>query len=525
MSLGGRDDIYPSANAYVAPTPASGARNRYAEIMANYQQAQPFSFTGMPSTYTGGFNANPSTYTGGFTPYQRLVTPQPALPIEEAVSATTGGGGGGANREAPSAWSQMTPAERAAYYAANPTEGSIALGMQDLLGNATLMGQIGKYFGADGWYDSRLEKLGLDPESFAYGPPDPNFSSQNAATARNEAPAPVVTTPIVEAPVPVVTAPPVVAPMPAITEGLLSTPTVVSADEAELQSLLSRYPAPVEAPVTDLPPNARFYGTGEVPPEISENDFYAAQAAANLPSEIQSLLSRYPAPVEAPVTDLPPNARFYGTGEVPPEISENDFYAAQAAANLPSEIQSLLSRYPAPVETPAPAPAPVAPTEMRTVVERWNGEESPPAGQGWQAKALGKGEVGYTRTVNVPSSGSGGGGYYGDATPGGSFGFVQAPGERGPGGTRGYSPSPGTGSYGDARSDLRGGDGFAKGGYVSMQHLNGPDPMGPDDGYAALKDGEFVINDKAVKKYGIELMNAINSGKIKKGKLLGLLEM
>ena len=58
-----------------------------------------------------------------------------------------------------------------------------------------------------------------------------------------------------------------------------------------------------------------------------------------------------------------------------------------------------------------------------------------------------------------------------------------------------------------------------------MQHLLGPDPEGPDDGYAALKDGEFVINDKAVKKYGIELMNAINSGKISKGKLRGLLEM
>ena len=67
--------------------------------------------------------------------------------------------------------------------------------------------------------------------------------------------------------------------------------------------------------------------------------------------------------------------------------------------------------------------------------------------------------------------------------------------------------------------------GLAKGGYVSMQHLGGPDPEGPDDGYAALKDGEFVINDKAVKKYGIELMQAINSGKISKGKLRGLLEM
>ena len=67
--------------------------------------------------------------------------------------------------------------------------------------------------------------------------------------------------------------------------------------------------------------------------------------------------------------------------------------------------------------------------------------------------------------------------------------------------------------------------GWAQGGHVSMMHLQGPDPMGPDDGYGALKDGEYVINDKAVKKYGIELMQAINSGKISKGKLRGLLEM
>ena len=58
-----------------------------------------------------------------------------------------------------------------------------------------------------------------------------------------------------------------------------------------------------------------------------------------------------------------------------------------------------------------------------------------------------------------------------------------------------------------------------------MKNLLGPNPAGPDDGYASLKDGEYVINDKAVKKYGIELMNLINSGKISKGKLRGLLEM
>jgi hypothetical protein len=95
----------------------------------------------------------------------------------------------------------------------------------------------------------------------------------------------------------------------------------------------------------------------------------------------------------------------------------------------------------------------------------------------------------------------GGGGGGGSVATGGNNGDASGGGDRG---TRG---------------------GFAYGGYVSMQDLQGPNPAGPDDGYGALKDGEFVINDKAVKKYGIELMQAINSGKISKGKLRGLLEM
>jgi hypothetical protein len=97
--------------------------------------------------------------------------------------------------------------------------------------------------------------------------------------------------------------------------------------------------------------------------------------------------------------------------------------------------------------------------------------------------------------------GGGGNGNGGGVATGGNNGDASGGGDRG---TRG---------------------GFAQGGHVSMMHLQGPNPMGPDDGYAALKDGEYVINDKAVKKYGIELMNAINTGKISKGKLRGLLEM
>jgi hypothetical protein len=82
----------------------------------------------------------------------------------------------------------------------------------------------------------------------------------------------------------------------------------------------------------------------------------------------------------------------------------------------------------------------------------------------------------------------------------------------------------GRGDPGGDRGGWGRGGGYAKGGQVTMDRLQGPNPMGPDDGYAGLKDGEFVINAKSVGKYGINLMNAINNGKISKGKLRGLLE-
>lgn len=96
------------------------------------------------------------------------------------------------------------------------------------------------------------------------------------------------------------------------------------------------------------------------------------------------------------------------------------------------------------------------------------------------------------------------------------------------GGDRGYSGAPSAGSdvgRSAPGSAHDGAGGYAKGGHVSLMDLQGPDPEGPDDGYGALKDGEYVINDQAVNKYGIALMDAINSGKISNGELLGLLEM
>jgi len=95
ISYPGRQPYMSAPMPYI-PTPSSGGRNRYAEIMAQFRQAQPFSFFGYPQSYTGGYSYAPSTYTGGFTPYKRLVTPQPIVnPVEPTVPMVGAGGGGG----------------------------------------------------------------------------------------------------------------------------------------------------------------------------------------------------------------------------------------------------------------------------------------------------------------------------------------------------------------------------------------------------------------------------------------------
>ena len=57
---------------------------------------------------------------------------------------------------------------------------------------------------------------------------------------------------------------------------------------------------------------------------------------------------------------------------------------------------------------------------------------------------------------------------------------------------------------------------YAKGGRVNRNHLTGPDPEGPDEGYGALQGGEYVIKKAAVRKYGEGMLGKINSGKFSK---------
>ena len=64
---------------------------------------------------------------------------------------------------------------------------------------------------------------------------------------------------------------------------------------------------------------------------------------------------------------------------------------------------------------------------------------------------------------------------------------------------------------------------YAKGGMVNMRPQM-HNPPGPDDGYAALDNGEYVIRKKAVKKYGSNIFEQINAGKIPAQRLKSLLE-
>lgn len=75
----------------------------------------------------------------------------------------------------------------------------------------------------------------------------------------------------------------------------------------------------------------------------------------------------------------------------------------------------------------------------------------------------------------------------------------------------------GGGSYGGPGGAGFGGgsQAFNQGGMVRLKDLLGKAP-GPDDGYGALQDGEFVIKKDAVKRYGVKMLEQINRRKIAK---------
>jgi hypothetical protein len=82
----------------------------------------------------------------------------------------------------------------------------------------------------------------------------------------------------------------------------------------------------------------------------------------------------------------------------------------------------------------------------------------------------------------------------------------------------------GVDDFGDSDMDAGIGDtaGYAKGGMI--RGLLGPNPKGPDDGFAMVQRGEYVIKKSAVNKYGRGLLDMINEGKVPAKKIKSLLD-
>jgi hypothetical protein len=63
-----------------------------------------------------------------------------------------------------------------------------------------------------------------------------------------------------------------------------------------------------------------------------------------------------------------------------------------------------------------------------------------------------------------------------------------------------------------------------EGGLITPRNIRGPNPPGPDDGNTNIDIGEYVIRSSAVKKYGANIFEQINAGKIPAKRLKSLLE-
>ena len=157
---------------YPVATPAAsgmGSGDPYSQIMGQMGGATPYErimarMTPTMNPYgsvSGGYDPS---FQGGYDPglYSRLTRSG----LINTGGGGGGGGGGGSDYSDPNpAWSNMTQAERAAYYAANPTMASVTRGLQGLFGN-TLYGKIQNYFDPNFVTEEGLIAMGVNPAAY-----------------------------------------------------------------------------------------------------------------------------------------------------------------------------------------------------------------------------------------------------------------------------------------------------------------------------------------------------------------------
>ena len=148
----------PVPSQYQQVMGQTGGATPYERIMARMTPTMnPY------GSVSGGYDPS---FQGGYDPglYSRLT--RSGLINTGGMGGGGGGGGGGSDYSDPNpAWSNMTQAERAAYYAANPTMASVTKGLQGLFGN-TLYGKIQNYFNPNFVTEEGLIAMGVNPAAY-----------------------------------------------------------------------------------------------------------------------------------------------------------------------------------------------------------------------------------------------------------------------------------------------------------------------------------------------------------------------
>ena len=140
--LGQSQGVTPSSQVGVSP---------YQRIMGQMPLLQnPY------ASMTGGYN----NFQGGYNPNLYSNAPRAIGQL-----GFGGGGGGGSEPAAPSAWSSMTPAEQAAYYAANPTMATITQLGQKAFG-LTALGALQRAMNPGFVSDQSLIAMGVNPAAY-----------------------------------------------------------------------------------------------------------------------------------------------------------------------------------------------------------------------------------------------------------------------------------------------------------------------------------------------------------------------
>jgi hypothetical protein len=128
-----------------------GSQNRYRDLMS---QMRPF--------------ANPYPAATGLLAGGTVAPVVPKTPAKTSPMGTYGGGGPGSSAGAGmtnSTWDSMTDAQKASYYADNPTMAGITQFGQSLFGNTTL-GRLQGLFAPGFVADQGLIAMGVDPQAY-----------------------------------------------------------------------------------------------------------------------------------------------------------------------------------------------------------------------------------------------------------------------------------------------------------------------------------------------------------------------